>query len=244
MKKAAFLICGLFLALTLFGCNNTPNDTDESVTFRLVKQTTIEKNGDETVTTFEYDAQGRLIKYEIISGDNADTVKEVEYDNHGYKNYEKGVSKSGLETEVFWTNDDDGRVIKQRLVATFAEASLSIESISEFEYTDEYGSYVQRFVSGTSKGNTVTVTKDKYGNEVTHEESGLFSAVYENKYEDNILVETTTSRTTQTGTVISKTVYESDKNGNMIKEVSYDSRGNVILTQIYEYLTVPTQSHP
>ena len=113
-----------------------------------------------------------------------------------------------------------------------------MESVSEFEYTDEYGSYVQRFVSGASVGNTVTVIKDKYGNEITHEESGLFSIIYENKYEDDRLIEKNTIRTTTAGTIITKTVYNYDKKGNLIKEISYDTAGDVTITITYEYVVL------
>ena len=229
MKKTGLFLCCLLIAMLLVGCgaqssSNTP---------RLVKQTMIEKNGTTTVTNYEYNKKGQMIRYEILSGSNIDTVKEVKYDRNGYKNYEKGTSGTGFITEIYWTNDKQGRPVSQRVVTDYK--GNKTESVSQFEYTDEYGSYVQTMTSGAATGNTVTVVKDEHGNEITHAELLGISMRYENTYDGDVLVERTSTQTTPGGLTVTKTKYEYDENGNLIKETSYDSEGRVTLTQTYEY---------
>ena len=237
MKQILCLICCIALSFAFIGCHAPDASFDNSTdVWKLVKQTTVEKNGTTSVTTFEYNDVGNLVKYEILVGDIADTVKEVAYDAKGYKNYEKGISKSGFVTEIFWTNDEKGRPIEQKSVMTFKD--FSSESLSQYEYTDEYDSYVQTFLSGASKGNTITVTKDEHRNELSHIESNSTTIHYENKYEDNRLIE----RVSTSGSLLTKTIYDYDDAGNLIKETSYDIYGNITLTQIYEYAIIEVNS--
>ncbi len=228
MKKTVLFLCCLLIAILGIGCGTPSNSAP-----RLVRQTMIEKNGATTVTNYEYNKKGQMVRYEILSGSNVDTVKEVKYDRNGYKNYEKGTSGTGFITEVYWTNDKQGRPISQRIVTNYK--GNKTESISQFEYTDEYGSYVQTMTSGASVGNTVTVVKDEHGNEITHVELLGVSMRYENTYDGDVLVERISTQTTPGGLTVTKTKYEYGENGDLIKETSYDSEGKVTLTQTYEY---------
>ena len=240
MKKSVCSILCFLLLLLCIGCNTVekPDDSnsvdlpDAPTSWRLAKQTMVQ-NGNTTVTTFAYNDSGRQISYETSANGVINSTVELGYDANGYKNYEKSTAASGVITEFFLTNDDQGRIVSQRTVTTFK--GNSSESVSEFEYTDEHGSFVQTFVSGASKGNTVTVTKDEHGNELTHITSNGTSMRYENKYEGTLLVEKITTRSTSLGTAVTKTVYEYDDNGNNVKTTSYDELGNVSLTYLYEY---------
>ena len=236
MKKSFCLVLCLFLLLFCTACNNTEEPNDPTL-WQLTKQTTLQ-NDNVTVTIFTYNELGQQVSYEIRANGVVNSTNELAYDNNGYKNYEKSTNVSGLITEIFYTNDSEGKITSQRTVITFQENSF--ESVSEFEYTDDYGSYVQTFVSGSSKGNTITVTKDEHGNELAHITSNSTSIRYENKYNGTILVERIASRSTSSGTVVTKIVYEYDENGNNVKTTSYDELGTIFLTQLYEYTAVNT----
>ena len=234
MKKSFCLVLCLFLLLFCTACNNTEEPNDPTL-WQLAKQTTLQ-NDNVTVTTFTYNELGQQVSYEVRANGVVNSINELAYDDNGYKNYEKSTNVSGLITEIFYTNNNEGKITSQRTVITFQENSF--ESVSEFEYTDDCGSYVQTFVSGASKGNTITVTKDEHGNELTHVTSNSASIHYENKYNGIILVERIATQSTSSGTVVTKIVYEYDENGNNTKTTSYDELGNVSLTKLYEYAAV------
>ena len=234
MKKLLCFILCLALLLLCIACNTADEPNDPTLWY-LTKQTTLQ-SGNTTVTTFTYNELGQQVSYEISENGVVNSINELAYDDNGYKNYEKSTNVSGLITEIFYTNNNEGKITSQRTVITFRENSF--ESVSEFEYTDDCGSYVQTYVSGASKGNTITVTKDEHGNELTHVTSNSASIHYENKYNGIILVERIATQSTSSGTVVTKIVYEYDENGNNTKTTSYDELGNISLTQLYEYTAV------
>lgn len=226
MKKVLLFALCLILVLGCVGCGA---DTPE---WLLTKSTMVE-NGNTTVATYTYDGDGKLSSYEIRVNDVLNTQNEVEYDENGYKSYEKATLASGLVVEMFFTNDTRGRVTEQRTVSSHVGSIY--ESVSRFEYTDTYGSYVQTVVSGPGKGNTVTVTKDEKGNELTHAESAGLFIRYENTYDGEVLTERTGVYTRSGGSCTVRTVYEYDEHGNNVCTTSYDADGKVTLAQTYEY---------
>ena len=225
MKKIiSVLLIAVICCTFLFSCGNT-EDTDK---LYLVKQTMTEKSG--TVTTeFIYNDNYQVVKQKTTAGGISDTDSELGYDENGYQNYQKNISKSGLVSEVFITNDANGRMTVQRMVNTYNGKETEI--IITCEYTDEYGSYIQTSTSGV----TTTVTKDEHGNDIARSNNKGQSSTHENKYNGDLLVETITTMTVGTKTTITTMKYEYDGQGNKIKETSYDTDGNVTYTQTFEY---------
>lgn len=242
MKKAfCFALC-IALLLLCVGCNadNTPDASADPAVWLLKKQTMVQANGDITVSTFSYNDGGQMIAYETRANGTLNSQTEIGYDERGYKNYEKSTSTSGFVMEVFLTNDASGRVLTQRTVTSYQGNPLA-ESGAAFEYTDEYGSFVQTVTSGSAKGNTVTVTKDAHGNELSHVTSNGDSIQYENKYDGDVLVEQISKRSSPSGLVVTKISYEYDENGNNVKTTTYDDLGVLILTHKYEYFSQKVQ---
>ena len=225
MKKIiSVLLIAVICCTFLFSCGNT-EDTDK---LYLVKQTMTEKSG--TVTTeFIYNDNYQVVKQKTTAGGISDTDSELGYDENGYQNYQKNISKSGLVSEVFITNDANGRMTTQRMVNTYNGKETEI--IITCEYTDEYGSYIQTSTSGV----TTTVTKDEHGNDIARSNNKGQSSTHENKYNGDLLVETITTMTVGTKTTITTMKYEYDSQGNKIKETSYDTDGNITYTQTFEY---------
>ncbi len=225
MKKiiSMFLITVLCCAF-LFSCGNT----EDTGTLYLVKQTMTDKSGTTTVE-FLYNKDYRVVKHKITAGGISDTDSDLGYDENGYQNYQKNVSKSGLVSEIFITNDENGRMTEMRTVQTYNGTETEI--IITYEYTDEYGSYIQTSTSGV----TTTVTNDEHGNEIARSNNKGQSSTHENKYSGEFLVETITTMTVGTKTTVTTMKYEYDGQGNKIKETSYDSDGNVTYTQTFKY---------
>ena len=198
MKKIISLILITMICCTfMFSCGNT-EDTDK---LYLVKQTMTEKSG--TVTTeFIYNDNYQVVKQKTTAGGISDTDSELGYDENGYQNYQKNISKSGLVSEVFITNDANGRMTAQRMVNTYNGKETEI--IITCEYTDEYGSYIQTSTSGV----TTTVTKDEHGNDIARSNNKGQSSTHENKYNGDLLVETITTMTVGTKTTITTMKYE------------------------------------
>ena len=225
MKKIiSIILISMLCCAFLFSCGNT-EDTGK---LYLVEQTMTDKTGTYTVKHY-YNEQYQIVKQENISSDESDTDSELRYDENGYWIYQKSVSKSGLVSEVFITNDANGRMTEQRMVNTYNGKETEI--IITCEYTDEYGSYIQTSTSGV----TTTVTKDEHGNDIARSNNKGQSSTHENKYNGDLLVETITTMTVGTKTTITTMKYEYDSQGNKIKEISYDTDGNVTYTQTYEY---------
>lgn len=240
-KTVCFMLCAILLLLCI-GCSDgntpsvpdAPDPSDTPAVWRLTKQTTVQANGNTTVSTFSYNDGGQMIAYEISANGILNSQVEVGYDEGGYKNYEKSTSTSGFVTEVFFTNDASGKILEQRTVTAFGGNTV-MESVATFEYTDDYGSFVQTFTSGASKGETITVTKDAHGNETAHVTSNSASIQYENKYDGDVLVEQISKQSTPSGLVVTKILYEYDENGNNVKATTYDEFDAVVLTRTYEY---------
>ena len=225
MKKViSVLLITVLCSAFLFSCGNT-EDTGK---IYLVKQTLTEKSGT-TTTEFIYNDNYQVVKHKTTAGGISDTESELGYDENGYQNYQKAISKSGLVNEIFITNDANGRQLEMRIVQTYN--GKETETITTYEYTDENGSRIETATSGT----VTTVTNDEHGNAIAHSNNRGQSATYENKYEGELLIETKTTMTVGTNTIVTTTKYEYDGLGNKIKETSYDSSGNVISTQTFEY---------
>ena len=224
MKKIISLILITMICCTfLFSCGNT-EDTGK---LYLVKQTMTDKTGTTTVE-FLYNQDYQVVKHKTTAGGISDTESDIGYDKNGFQNYQKNVSKSGLVSEIFFTNDANGRNIEMRTVQTYNGTETEI--IITYEYTDEYGSYIQTSTSGV----TTTVTKDEHGNDIARSNNRGQSSTHENKYSGELLVETITTMTVGTKTTVTTMKYEYDGQGNKIKETSYDTDNNVTYTQTYE----------
>ena len=225
MKKIlSTLLIAVICCTFLFSCGNT-EDTDK---LYLVKQTMTEKSG--TVTTeFIYNDNYQVVKQKTTAGGISDTDSELGYDENGYQNYQKNISKSGLVSEIFIKNDANGRWLEMRSVSIYNGKETEI--IITYEYTDEYGSYIQTSTSGV----TTTVTKDEHGNDIARSNNKGQSSTHENKYSGELLVETITTMTVGTKATVTTMKYEYDGQGNKIKETSYDTDGNVTYTQTFEY---------
>ena len=225
MKKIiSVLLIAVICCTFLFSCGNT-EDTDK---LYLVKQTMTEKSG--TVTTeFIYNDNYQVVKQKTTAGGISDTDSELGYDENGYQNYQKNISKSGLVSEIFIKNDANGRWLEMRSVSIYNGKETEI--IITYEYTDEYGSYIQTSTSGV----TTTVTKDEHGNDIARSNNKGQSSTHENKYNGDLLVETITTMTVGTKTTVTTMKYEYDGQGNKIKGTSYDTDGNVTYTQAFEY---------
>ena len=225
MKKIVSVILVTMLCCAfLFSCGNTE---DEGKLY-LVKQTMTDKTGTTTVEFF-YNNDYQVVKHKTTTGGISDTESNIGYDENGYQNYQKNISKSGLVSEIFLTNDENGRMTEMRTVQTYNGTETEI--IITYEYTDEYGSYIQTSTSGV----TTTVTNDERGNEIARSNNKGQSSTHENKYSGEFLVETITTMTVGTKTTVTTMKYEYDSQGNKIKETSYDLNGNVTYTQIFEY---------
>ena len=225
MKKIISLILITVICCAfLFSCGNT-EDTGK---IYLVKQTMTDKAGT-TTTEFIYNNNYQIVKHKTTVGGTGDTESDIGYDENGYQNYQKAISKSGLITEIFITNDSNGRQLETRMVQTYN--GKETETVTTYEYTDENGSCIETSTSGT----VTTVTKDEHGNSITRSNNRGQSATYENKYEGELLIETKTTMTVGTNTIVTTMKYEYDSQGNKIKETNYDSNGTVISTQTFEY---------
>ena len=225
MKKIiSMLLITVLCCAFLFSCGNT-EDTGK---LYLVKQTLTEKSGT-TTTEFIYNDNYQVVKHKTTAGGISDTESELGYDENGYQNYQKAISKSGLVNEIFITNDANGRQLEMRIVQTYN--GKETETIITYEYTDENGSRIETATSGT----VTTVTNDEHGNAITRSNNKGQSSMYENKYEGELLIETKSTMTVGTNTIVTTTKYEYDSQGNKIKETNYDSNGTVISTQTFEY---------
>ena len=225
MKKIiSMLLITVLCCAFLFSCGNT-EDTGK---LYLVKQTMTDKSGTTTVE-FLYNKEYQIVKQKTTAGGQSDTDSDIGYDENGYQNYQKAISKSGLITEIFITNDANGRKIETRMVQTYN--GKETETTTTYEYTDDYGSYIETSTSGT----TTTVTNDEHGNEIARSNNRGQSATYENKYSGELLIETITTMTVGTKTTVTTMKYEYDSQGNKTKETSYDPDGNVTYTQTFEY---------
>ncbi len=225
MKKIiSVLLITVLCCAFLFSCG----DTEDTGKLYLVKQTMTDKSGTVTVE-FLYNQDYQVVKHKTISGGISNTDSDLGYDENGFQNYQKNVSKSGLVTEIFITNDENGRQIEMRMVDTYNGKETEI--IITYEYTDEYGSYIQTSTSGV----TTTVTNDERGNEIARSNNKGQSSAHENKYSGEFLVETITTMTVGSKTTVTTMKYEYDSQGNKIKETSYDPDGNITYTQTFEY---------
>jgi len=225
MKKIISLTLITVICCTfLFSCGKT----EDAAKLYLVKQTMADKTGTVTVE-FIYNQDYQVVKNKTTSGGISDTESDIGYDENGYQNYQKNISKSGLVSEIFITNDANGRILEMRTVSIYNGKETEI--IITYEYTDEYGSYIQTSTSGV----TTTVTKDEHGNDIARSNNKGQSYTHENKYNSDLLVETITTMTVGTKTTVTTMKYEYDGQGNKIKETSYDTDGNVTYTQTFEY---------
>lgn len=225
MKKIISIVLITVICCTfLFSCGNN----EDTGTLYLVKQTLTEKSGT-TTTEFIYNDNYQVVKHKTTAGGISDTDSELGYDENGYQNYQKAISKSGLINEIFITNDANGRQLEMRIVQTYN--GKETETIITYEYTDENGSRIETATSGT----VTTVTNDEHGNSITRSNNKGQSSTYENKYDGELLIETKSTMTVGTNTIVTTTKYEYDSHGNKTKETNYDSKGNVISTQTFEY---------
>ena len=222
MKKIFFLVLTAVLCCAfLFSCENTEK-------LHLVKQTMTD--GSMTVTTeFIYSRDFRIVRQKTTANGVANTYSELGYDENGYQNYQKDILPGGSVTETFITNDQKGRRTEVRSVETYNGKER--ETVISYEYTDKNCSYVETSSSGT----VTTVTNDGHGNPLTHSNNKGLAVTFENKYDNDRLIETKNTFTVGTLTTVTITKYEYDIHGNKIKETNYDSAGTVISTQTYEY---------
>ena len=225
MKKIiSVLLIAVICCTFMFSCGNT-EDTDK---LYLVKQTMTEKSG--TVTTeFIYNDNYQVVKQKTTAGGISDTDSELGYDENGYQNYQKNISKSGLVSEIFIKNDANGRQLEMRIVSIYN--GKENETITTYEYTDKNDSCIETSTSGT----ITTVINDEHGNAISRSNNRGQSTTYENKYNGDLLVERITTMTAGTKTTVTTMKYEYDGQGNKVKETTYDSNGNVISTQTFEY---------
>jgi len=214
------VICCTFL----FSCGKT----EDAAKLYLVKQTMADKTGTVTVE-FIYNQDYQVVKNKTTSGGISDTESDIGYDENGYQNYQKNISKSGLVSEIFITNDANGRILEMRTVSIYN--GKETETIITYEYTDENGSRIETATSGT----VTTVTNDEHGNAIARSNNRGQSSMYENKYEGELLIETKATMTVGTNTIVTTTKYDYDSQGNKVKETNYDSNGTVISTQTFEY---------
>lgn len=225
MKKIISLVLITVICCALmFSCGNN----EDAGKLYLVKNTLTEKSGT-TTTEFLYNKDYQIVKQKTTAGGISNTESDLGYDENGYQNYQKNVSKSGLFSELFLTNDVNGRWLEMKFVKTYN--GKETETITIYEYTDENGSCIETSTSGT----VTTVTKDEHGNAIARSNNRGQSTTYENKYEGDLLIETKNTMTVGTNTIVTITKYEYDSQGNKVKETNYDSNGNVISTQAYEY---------
>ena len=113
MKKIISVILITMLSCAfLCSCGNT----EDIGKLYLVKQTMTDKTGTVTVE-FIYNQDYQVVKNKTTSGGISDTESDIGYDENGYQNYQKNVSKSGLVSEVFITNDVNGRMEEIRTVS-------------------------------------------------------------------------------------------------------------------------------
>ena len=174
-----------------------------------------------------YNRDYMVAKYEIYSNGILNSTVVIEYDENGFKNYEKSQSEFGFVIEIYYTNDLNGRILEQRSLLNGGN-----ESITLYEYTDTYGSYVK---VNEASGSTVTVTVDTHGN-VTKEEDNLgMVTTYENTYNGNLLTETKATRMESTSATITITEYEYDVFGNIIAKTTFDGNGTILQKITYTY---------
>ncbi|MBE6635309.1 MAG: hypothetical protein E7617_03830 [Ruminococcaceae bacterium] len=225
MKKIISLTLITVICCTfLFSCGKT----EDAAKLYLVKQTMADKTGTVTVE-FIYNQDYQVVKNKTTSGGISDTESDIGYDENGYQNYQKNISKSGLVSEIFITNDANGRILEMRTVSIYN--GKETETIITYEYTDENGSRIETATSGT----VTTVTNDEHGNAIARSNNRGQSSMYENKYEGELLIETKATMTVGTNTIVTTTKYDYDSQGNKVKETNYDSNGTVISTQTFEY---------
>ena len=230
MKKIASLtLIAIIIASILVSCGTKSTDD-----FYLVKQTYTDKSGTTTYEFF-YNEEYRIIKQVADTGKESSTVSEYGYDENGYQNYQKIVATSGLVQEVFIKNDSNGRVIEQKLVSVYNENTS--EAVITFEYIDVNGSYIQT----SSSGITTTCTFDEHGNFLSIVSSGLSeqTVTYDNKYENDLLIEAKMTTAAKNKTVKQTVKYEYDRHGNKIKSEVFDENGNVTVTETFEYSSKP-----
>ena len=227
MKRIIFVLMLVIIACSLLSCG-AESDTE----LYLVRQTVTE-NGRVTTVNYYYDENYMMVKNETLAGDISDTVCEISYDKNGYMNYMKGVSKSGLVTEMFLINDELGRVVEERLTSTYN--GTVTENASTYEYIDDNGSYVRTTTLGATAGRVVTVTKDEFGNEKKSVDTLGQTAVCVNKYEGGLLVEVKTTVSNNSKMTVTVAKYEYDGYGNVTKVTRYNNVGDVIGTETYEY---------
>lgn len=189
----------------------------------------VNSSGKTQTHTYQYDTSGRLIGETFTDSGNStlSTVTEYRYDENGFRNYESAfyTSYNMAQTES-WTNNKDGNKLDGKIMQgdtlfvgysnTYNEAGHLIRevetnaegaetSVSEYEYTDSYGSYIKLTFTGSTE--RITEKKlDAAGNELSY-------------------------RLTIGGKLTTEIVYEHDDKGNLI---SYKSGDNVY-TYTYEY---------
>ena len=229
MKKVILLT---LLSLTVALLFSWGGKNDEPL--YLVKQTYTDRSG--TITTkYLYNDDYKVIKQQADAGGEASTESEYGYDENGYQNYQKVVAKSGLVQEFFMTNDSQGRVVARRIVTNYN--GKVTETTSSLEYIDDNGSYVET----SSSGAVNTFTFDEHGNFLSIVSSGLSeqTVTYDNKYENDLLIEAKMTTATKNKTVKQSVKYEYDRHGNKIKSEVFDENGNVTVTETFEYSSKP-----
>lgn len=221
MKKLFVLFIFIMLMSSLFSCSSNS-------TLYLTKQILTDKNG--TVETIMYYNEDYVLKKtETKSNGSADSIAEFYYDDYGFLIKQEVVANSGLITEILYKNNEYGKVVEQRTLTTYN--GTNSENIVSFDYIDANGSYIQTNINGTLEGRTLTVYLDEKGNTIKRIDSLGTEAFYEHEYEGDVLISTKTT----INKTITKLKYEYDKNGNKIKETTYNSNDQVVFVQEFFY---------
>lgn len=188
---------------------------------------------------YEYDADGSKIKETIYDADG--TVSrwyEYEYDDNGnkvrYSSYEKynGEDFPGLAHTHTWEYDSDGNMLKH--VEYRQDGSISVEEeydpkgqlIKELHYDDD-----GTFLSGSKN----EYDADGRITQSTFYSDGVIWIKQMYKYGSNGKAELVTTRNGVEKSELSRTEFEYDSEGNLLRSSAYDSQGNAV---IVEYQTV------
>ena len=234
--------------------------------------------------TYEYDGNGRLMKEtyksvhsfsaisyectytyntdntvsshkELTGNDKVTTVTDTVTTYNGknlavQKTVKETAGGKTTETVTTYEYDDLGRTVR------YSETRNGHETVNEYEYTDDFGSYIFRISDGTSAehifdtngneikvisknkdGETVASTEFRYDehNNIISEDCNGYITEYKNTYENGLLVMTEYFYDGYPG---SKTTCEYDEYGNIIKYSEIDASETVVRTEEYVWSPV------
>jgi len=114
---------------------------------RVIKELAEQSNGISWCTQYEYDENGRMIKYrnEHLSGWISLRVQTYKYDENGNLLEEHIEDKDGPNRSIFYELDAKGNCVKQ--ICTMHRLGYTTVETYEYEY-DEYGNVIKKISSG------------------------------------------------------------------------------------------------